>query len=971
MKLKNLLASAAVALSLTVSAQEDVTSQYLTNADLKSLDGWYIDKSFGGNGYTDWRNNGDVPVIEFYHSWSTNAGIPIGNQKNFQLSQTVTLPAGNYRIAVNAFYREGNGTGANDKAYIFAGEKTQNVIGLSSAGVASYTGSTDLYKAANAFSRGDFSNEFDFTVETEQEITLGFRGYIDTYCSWCILGPVKLYKYSLEAYLNDYQTKLDAANAIKDKPMAKDAKDKLLAAMVDKTTLATIVAIQEAARTLNTAIQEANGSIAEYEGYKAMYDKVMALDADGQAEFQKQDPDFLPHFTAGTVTAADVTPFQTAYIAAVKAQTTPGSDFTALITNPEINGSDGWSIEKPIAGNGPMLNGNSFEYWSYTLGRGAFDYYQTINGLPLGQYTISATMMNDQAESAAAFVPAAGVYAQTADGTVMAVVDTYADGQALAALKEYTTEAIMVNDGRLRIGVKNANPDNTMPARWFVADNFRLTYQGVDLTDFQHRLDELILAANSMADAEMNKDVADRLWNVADNAANCPYKAEALNTAINNLSEAIEDAKASIETYKELKAIAAKAAALAGDDAAAAYADALKAYTDRTATETETAMAAYKAAMKQAEPVSDITDLAGHGLEPNDASTAESVWVGANKYVTETYCPQSPGSPERYYEHPTTGTVIVQTITGLKKGSYEVTLKGGARYTPGRGIEGEGGSDRSCFFANDAIKSIEVLEDEYIKDGEMDVETLVCNVTEEGILKFGIQNITEGANWFVCDIVSIKYISGDYLYVEPTLQVSEAQYATFVCPFDIQLPEGVTAYTIESVGAKNELQMTETGTTLPANTPVVLYSETPVEKTYTGVSKAEGKYAKTGILYGVYEESEITEGYVLQKQTVDTEDGQEDKIAFFRVNDAIKVPAYKAYLSLKGLDTDTEIKWFGIGNHDGDISEDDVPLAVDSIRALTTGNAVIYNADGIRQDKLQKGMNIIMVNGQTQKVLVK
>ena len=105
----------------SMNAQEDVTSQYLTNADLMSLDGW----SYGDDGYNyeAWRTDGDVPVIEFYHTWNSNAGAPIGNTRHFHFTQTVTLPAGDYRISVNAFYREGNGNGTNnDKAWIFAGE---------------------------------------------------------------------------------------------------------------------------------------------------------------------------------------------------------------------------------------------------------------------------------------------------------------------------------------------------------------------------------------------------------------------------------------------------------------------------------------------------------------------------------------------------------------------------------------------------------------------------------------------------------------------------------------------------------------------------------------------------------------------------------------------------------------------------------------------------------------------------------
>ena len=172
MKRKLLLAACLVAgaLGFNANASTDITSSYLTNADLSTVNyGWtYFSDAYK---YTDWQTNGDVPVVEFYSQW--NAGAPVSmDQKDFKFSQTVTMPAGYYRLAVNAFYRNGSGDGTNDdKAWIFVKgtgiDKSQNVAALTSAGVGAYTGSSDLYRAANAFSLGDFSNAFDFKLEAE------------------------------------------------------------------------------------------------------------------------------------------------------------------------------------------------------------------------------------------------------------------------------------------------------------------------------------------------------------------------------------------------------------------------------------------------------------------------------------------------------------------------------------------------------------------------------------------------------------------------------------------------------------------------------------------------------------------------------------------------------------------------------------------------------------------------------------
>lgn len=192
--------------SSRVLALTDVTGKYLVNAGLTSLDGW--DYGDDGYTYTDWKTDGSVPVIEFYHTWSDNPGAAIGNSRNFHLSQTVTLPAGHYRLVVNAFYREGDGTGQNNKAYIFAGDQQQYVVGLWGGALNNYSGSNDLYRAADAFSKDDFLNELDFTLSQSQQITIGLRGYIDTYCSWCIFGPMKLYEYADDDHFEEDRQQL-------------------------------------------------------------------------------------------------------------------------------------------------------------------------------------------------------------------------------------------------------------------------------------------------------------------------------------------------------------------------------------------------------------------------------------------------------------------------------------------------------------------------------------------------------------------------------------------------------------------------------------------------------------------------------------------------------------------------------------------------------------------------------------------
>ncbi len=472
--------------AFTTGAQEDITGQYLQNAGL-SMQGSGWDYGDNGYDYTAWNTGGDVPAVEFYYSWSTNAGANIGSSRSFHFTQTVILPAGDYRIAVNAFYREGNGNGTNTKAYIFAGDKQQFVHALTAAeqaditGVSGkYVGSSDLLRAANAFSKGDFSNAFDFTVETQQEITLGFRGYIDTYCSWCTLGPVKLYRYSFSDYLVEYSALVGEANALTGK-MGAAERQALSDAIVAESTFNSSAELVVAINSLTEAIAAARKSIADYAPLVTLFGKVAEIksnveDAAAIAAFDEAVASVQDAYEAGSLAdfATARTTVANALSALVKCQTANNSDFTFVIINPNVDGESGWTCEIPYGGNGPMLGSDKFEYWAgdtYNREEASFDYHQEITGLPEGYYTVSALMynsLNDEGGSYTVFSPTAGVYAASGANEVIAFVDE--DGTTLTA---YTTEPIMVTNGMLRIGVKNAI--TPMAARWFVADEFHLT----------------------------------------------------------------------------------------------------------------------------------------------------------------------------------------------------------------------------------------------------------------------------------------------------------------------------------------------------------------------------------------------------------------------------------------------------------------------------------------------------------------
>lgn len=185
-----------------------------------------------------------------------------------------------------------------------------------------------------------------------------------------------------------------------------------------------------------------------------------------------------------------------------------------------------------------------------------------------------------------------------------------------------------------------------------------------------------------------------------------------------------------------------------------------------------------------------------------------------------------------------------------------------------------------------------------------------------------------------------------------------AQYGTFIAPFDVTIPKGVTAYTVDDVAANGILTMTEVSTTIPANTPVVVYSQLSdgVNTTFYGKNNSSEDTTE-GLLTGVYDDTEINEGYVLQNQ-----DG---RVAFFKViaDKPVTVGANRAYLSDSESTSGIKVIFF-----DGD----DTPTGIHAIENLINGEAEIFNTSGVKLPALQKGMNIIRtVDGKVQKVMVK
>ena len=125
-----------------------------------------------------------------------------------------------------------------------------------------------------------------------------------------------------------------------------------------------------------------------------------------------------------------------------------------------------------------------------------------------------------------------------------------------------------------------------------------------------------------------------------------------------------------------------------------------------------------------------------------------------------------------------------------------------------------------------------------------------------------------------------------------TLSFAKGGWGTIVAPFDIDLPAGATAYTVDALDTDGEtLHLTAVGATIPMNTPALVYG-TGSDIVLSDYGHATTTSYVKGLLTGAYSQQTIPQGsYVLQQHN--------DVAAFYHVGDDRAVlPVGRCYLTI-------------------------------------------------------------------------
>ncbi len=180
---------------------------------------------------------------------------------------------------------------------------------------------------------------------------------------------------------------------------------------------------------------------------------------------------------------------------------------------------------------------------------------------------------------------------------------------------------------------------------------------------------------------------------------------------------------------------------------------------------------------------------------------------------------------------------------------------------------------------------------------------------------------------------------------ELPVAISDAKYATLYTPAALTIPSGVTAYYISAL-TSTEATLTAISTTIPANTGVVLFAETP--NTYNFAITEGGTAVDGNKLVGQVAAQTVEDGvaYTLQKSAEDA------SVVGLFPKKAGEIAGFKAYMLASVLPTaGGEVK--GIS-----FRLDDTETGLNAISSAKD-NDVIYDLSGRRVGASTRGLYIV------------
>lgn len=487
-------------------------------------------------------------------SWKSSNG--------FNIYQTIIVPNGTYKFKAQAAYNDYDNLGT-DLPVVYCNDVTVSTNPLAN-------GEDNLAQLSNNFKNGQYNTPEGEVTVTNRTITIGIKSSRTNI--WCMWDNFQLYYVSpldLSYFQTTLQNAVNEAKGLKDKAMNATVLTNLTKAITDYDNAeydnedGYTAAIEKA----NTAVNNAKASIAIYEQIAALNAKVAAYDEDGKASYATT----LSAYNNRTL--ADYKTAYNAFKAATMAQTTPGSDMTGAIDNPNFDGNiNGWTdgftgkLNHGYQNNSSYTNGDAtisefMECWAgqwcgaiepYVLPNGKL--YQKIVGLREGEYTMSADIIACQQE-----VGKEGYVDSKANFTGIYI---FAESDAIFKSKACATENNLPEKYSFNFKMKGESLDlglliENTNCNWVAFDNVTLTYNGpLQGNIYQDALVEALKAYSDRSDEHAQKTLKEAYATAlayATTASTTNDKTDKYyQDALTNLSNASEALTSSANAYAKL-----------------------------------------------------------------------------------------------------------------------------------------------------------------------------------------------------------------------------------------------------------------------------------------------------------------------------------------------------------------------------------------------------------------------------------
>ncbi len=898
----------------TATAAAPVITGLVVNGTFDSnKNGWTATGGFQNNGTAS--NQQGAFTGNIWENWNSSAKV------NKMYQDIKEIPNGTYQLSICAFVN--NLADPNESQYVFANaEKTYLT-----------TGEPTAYEV--------------FTVVTNNTLEIGLEQTTAT-ANWMGIDNVVLKYYGegdvIEEAKNakpkaDWTEALTAATtAINDAKYANvtGAEKTALQTEIDKEEPTTADGYTEATTALTTATSAFINAATSYDAWAAIKATAQSYDLAYASSTKKTA---LQETYATTPTTAEEAASATATITiALRAYVESNGiaegvdgavDYTSSITNAsEPTNNDGWTIS------GSMNNPASGEPWTNSDGANVHSYF---DGGSWGATGWTTTMKQDVT------IPA-GRYLLTAIGRASAEVTfTMSVGEASVNLPNVGNAGNVFdrgwNDTSLEFTTPGKAAQETVTIQvdaataglhqWFSVSNFRLVLlEATEILNASEAEYAALQSAIAAAEAKTLGFEADEYApynNIA--ALNTLAAAKAIDPASDNTSEVVIAATTALN----------------------------EAVWNANATEVSAI---------------DLTKLYDANNKDNSGRLFAPGWDkagGTDAYNTRLV----QGAAGNAGMAAVDGELALFTKFGTNYGKeygYTMPLKANTTYklTFKFGAWGENKEIVSRFTVTDANdNTVEITPSSFTRTNNSGLANEDVNAWFDyvGVFTTGeagdyVLTMTKDNNGQQRQIVMGNISLVKAPEATATMSISAAKYGTFIAPFDVEIPDGVTATKITGVDV-NGVTLTEEAVegTIPANTPVLLYSETEVNEEFTAQSLATQDTYTVGLLTGNLSGETINapmDSYILLNGA--------NGVGFYRVvTGDVTVNNNRVYLTVPAAQAKA---FFSFGGG---------ATGINGIEGAEGATEVVrFNAAGVQVAAPVKGLNIVkMSDGTVKKVMVK